>query len=276
MILSFHPCIEADIQIILGDKRPGRREIKFIKEADAIILPQSCSKELFETCISNNPKAYLFPEYKVRFEYPGKTGQIRLFKKLSLPHPDSICLDNPDQLNIESLPYDFPFLIKEDLSHEGTGVYLIRSRDELKEVIKNLEGRFIIQEFVETGGNVLRVAVIGKRLISYWKRPIYPDQVITTLSRNAKIDYFWKPELQEKGRSLVRELISKTGLNLCAVDLIFRKEEPLLLEINYYFGRRGLGGSERFYLLLFQAVKEYLEEKKIKSDSVKLTEDLTF
>jgi len=70
---------------------------------------------------------------------------------------------------------------------------------------------------------------------------------------------------------LVKQLISKTGLNLAAVDIIFRdNKEPLLLEINYYFGRKGLGNSENYYYLLFDAIQKWLKEKGFSAYSIKL------
>ena len=34
---------------------------------------------------------------------------------------------------------------------------------------------------------------------------------------------------------------------------------PLFLEINYYFGRRGLGGSERYYALLVSEIIKWIK-----------------
>jgi len=137
MIVSFHPCIEADINIILGDRLPNKNEIQFIKKAKAIILPQSCSEELFNIC--SNSKAYIFPEYKFRFKYPGKIGQIKLFKELHLPHPYTICWNNLEDLkkNFDKLLYlhKFPFILKEDIKHEGSGIYVIKNMEELKNIM---------------------------------------------------------------------------------------------------------------------------------------------
>ena len=46
--------------------------------------------------------------------------------------------------------------------------------------------------------------------------------------------------------------------------------QPLILEINYYFGRRGLGGSLKYYRLLLNAIREWLEENGFDSRKVKL------
>jgi len=59
----------------------------------------------------------------------------------------------------------------------------------------------------------------------------------------------------------VKNFCSKTGINLAAFDVLFDRSQPepqpLLSEINFLFGRKGLGGSLSFYGLLNQAVHQW-------------------
>ena len=282
MILSFHPCFVADHQIIMGDRRLNSDNLASINEAGAIILPQSCSSELFRAC--KNSAAYLFPSYETRFEYPGKTGQSLLFKKAGLPQPETARWHSVEEFAEacrKSFPHGMPFLLKEDKSHEAHGVHVIEDNRAYEMVLERLRriersgaGAFISQEMIPAEGNVLRVVIIGRKTFSYWKRPESNRQVITTLSRGARIDNTWRTDLQEKGREEAGKLSALTGLNLAAVDFIFplaqANPQPLFLEINYYFGRRGLGGSLNYYRLLFEAIKEWLREKRFDPGSVRL------
>jgi ribosomal protein S6--L-glutamate ligase len=133
---------------------------------------------------------------------------------------------------------------------------------------------FVTQEFVSSGGNVLRAVIIGKQIITYWKRPNKPGQVITTINRDAIIDKEWKPKLQEKGKEEAHLLTKMTGINLAAVDFVFpfslKDPDPLILEINYFFGRRGLGGTENYYRILYQAVQDWLMEVGLDPKSIRL------
>ncbi|MCP4598916.1 hypothetical protein, partial [Neptuniibacter sp.] len=133
---------------------------------------------------------------------------------------------------------------------------------------------FVTQAYVPSGGNILRAVIIGKKVIAYWKRPEEPGQVITTISKGAIIDHQWRPDLQEKGRAAAQSLAAKTGIDLAAVDFVFplseKDPEPLFLEINYYFGRRGLGGSEKYYQLLYQAIRQWLEASGLDPEAVRL------
>jgi ribosomal protein S6--L-glutamate ligase len=62
----------------------------------------------------------------------------------------------------------------------------------------------------------------------------------------------------------VKNLCNKTGINLAGFDVIFEpvKEhiKPLMLEINYFFGRRGLGGSDAYYEILNREIRDWLNQ----------------
>ncbi|SPD74266.1 RimK-like ATP-grasp domain protein [uncultured Desulfobacterium sp.] len=285
MILSFHPCLEADANIILGSRRLNNNDLDLIRNADAIILPQARPEEIYKAC--SGCGALMFPNYEARFKYPGKIGQARLFKEHGLPHPETICWRSVEQYEqsfpagSESLPHSLPFLIKDDKTHEAEGVFLVEDRSGLESSLGFLRqwessGRsgFITQAFVPSEGNVLRVVIVGKRIISYWKRPSDSVGLITTISRGAKVDHHWRPDLKEKGHIAVSRLALMSGINLAAADLVFsmleKEPEPFFLEINYYFGREGLGGSQSYYQMLYQAVRNWLKDGGYDPDAVKL------
>ncbi|MGM0427226.1 MAG: ATP-grasp domain-containing protein [Thermodesulfobacteriota bacterium] len=284
MILSFHPCIDADIQMILGDRALDSSHLKAIEKAKAVILPQACTQDLYKASI--RCAAHVFPCYEARIQYPGKVGQHGLFEKFALRSPRTWCWQGARHFEQTCLPsgpfpHDFPFVIKQDLTHEGEGVFFIEDQAHLNEALNHLRAQersgpsaFISQDYVPCGGNALRAVIVGKEIITYWKRPETPKEVITTISRGAKVDHEWQPELQQKGMVQARILSEKTGINLAAVDFVFPlgagDPEPLFLEINYYFGRRGLGGTQTYYELLYAAMRDWLEESGLDPDRVRL------
>lgn len=281
MILSFHPCFIADAQIILADRRLSTEDRRLIRTADAIILPQSCSFPLYKACALS--EAQVFPDYDLRFKYPGKAGQSLLFGKLGIPHPVTKCWPSVNKfrafLKQKGVPpHKMPFFLKADKSHEGEGVYVVDHHAGLDRALRALEYAgpegFISQEAIPCKGNVLRAVVLHKRIMTYWKRPGRSKQFITTISRGARADKTWKPALQEKGRAQARWIAEKTGIHLAAFDFVFNLDhtepQPLILEINYYFGRRGLGGSLRYYRLLLNAIREWLKENGFDARKVKL------
>jgi len=281
MILSFHPCFIADAQIILADRRLSAEDRRLIRTADAIILPQSCSFPLYQACALS--EAQVFPDYDLRFKYPGKAGQSLLFGKLGIPHPATKRWPSANKFRAflkqqGAPPHEMPFFLKADKSHEGEGVYVVDHPIGLDSALRSLEKAgpetFISQEAIPCKGNVLRAVVLHKKIMTYWKRPGRSQETITTISRGARVDRVWKPALQEKGREQARCIAEKTGIHLAAFDFVFNLDhpdpQPLILEINYYFGRRGLGGTLRYYRLLLNAIREWLKEKGLDAGSVKL------
>lgn len=272
MILSFHPCLTADHQIILGDRALNREDVSLMAEAAAIVLPQTCFRQLYRAC--KRTSAALFPDYESRFQYPGKIGQNRLFREIGCVHPRTLPwarVRDFQKAHREKgiLPHKMPFLLKANTTHEGDGVYLIGDQWSLEDSLERLSGLeqagsggFISQELISSRGNVLRVVIIGQRMTSYWKRPERSGQFITSIGRDGRLDREWREDLQERARAAAGRICSDTGINLAALDFVFPLSEPepqpYVLEINYYFGRRGLGGSENFYRLLYETVREWL------------------
>ena len=283
MILSFHPCIDADVQVILGDREPDEAISRLIGQASAVILPQACSRQLYR--LASLGCRNVFPNYDMRYKYPGKTGQARLFQEYGTPHPTTYVWGDVRALRrrikSKGMPHRIPFVVKADQGHEGDHVYIVEDEQTLAKALQRLEvleqsgcRSFITQDYIESGKRVLRVTVIGRRLISYWKISEAPGEFVVSLSKGARIETNLWEDKQRQGREAVREFCAATGVNLAAIDLIFplgdQNHSPLFLEINYYFGRRGLGGSDHYYKMLFDEVKNWLDERGLDSCRVTL------
>jgi ribosomal protein S6--L-glutamate ligase len=284
MILSFHPCFGADVQVILGSRPLGAEELSLIDKAAVILLPQSCSVELYRAC--KRSSALLFPNYDSRFEYPGKIGQSLFFERYRFPSPKTKRWPSAKAFETaysraKTYPHRIPFFLKADRSHEGEGVFLIRDDQGMRSALRALSRLeksglrgFVSQQGIVTEGNVLRAVIMGGKTITYWKRAADSNQWITTIGQGSRIDKTWRRDLQERGKESVQSLCTKAGIDLAAVDFVFPMTDPdpqgLFLEINYYFGRRGLGGSERYYGLLHEAIQTRLAEHGFDPEAVTL------
>jgi ribosomal protein S6--L-glutamate ligase len=114
------------------------------------------------------------------------------------------------------------------------------------------------------------VVVIGRRLISYWRVNPDPTRFGTSAGKGARIDHETDPHLQDLACTATREFCSRSGVNLAGFDFLFAPPEtgPLFLEINHYFGRRGLGGSDAFYDLLCAEIDRWLERLPTAADTL--------
>ena len=98
---------------------------------------------------------------------------------------------------------------------------------------------FILQEWIPTGAGALRGA----------------------------IDHGSDGHLMAAAEKATTAFCRKTGINLAGFDFLFctdpavaDPQTPLFLEINYFFGRRGLWGSEAYYHRLQRAIDHWLEK----------------
>ena len=275
MIVSFHPLFEADRNILCAGREPNADDRAAIKAARAVILPQGCRQSLYKMACKNCD--HVFPNYKARFDFPGKIGQIRLFRETNTPHPQTELYPSVADFkeghgeHPMDIPFALPCVFKFDWGGEGETVYLIKTPNDLKEILDKAAGfehsgqkGFLIQHYVASAGKTLRVIIIGETIISYWRIQQNSSEFMSSVSRGAHIDPASQPELQNDARTLVYDFCRKTGINLAGLDVIFSAEDqtlrPLLLEINYFFGRKGLGGSQAYYKILKREIHSWLAQ----------------
>jgi ribosomal protein S6--L-glutamate ligase len=273
MILSYHPCFEADKNLLCAGREPGADDLEAIQAADAVILPQGCRQSLYKMARSNCK--HVFPNFDAKFNHRGKIGQIQLFQEHHVFHPKTKVYRNIRTFSetyrnfSENLIYDFPFVFKFDWGGDGDLVYLIRSVEHFSNILKVAEefensGQkgFIIQEYIPSNNRSLRVVVIGETFLSYWRIQHDADHFLSNVAKDAIIDYDLYPDMQATAVESVKQFCSLTKINLAGFDILFASETrtytPIFLEINYYFGRRGLGGSEIFYDLLTKEIMKWI------------------
>jgi len=268
MIVSFHPHVRGDVNLRLTLKGLFTdTQAQAIASAHAVVVPQRVKSHQYRFCRARCPN--LFPDYTHRFGFEGKYANIQLFRKFTAPHPETSCYESVDDFKVRHdenkeprLP--FPFVLKADEGGGGWAVFLVRDRHELRQRLSSLADvgrRFIAQAFVPHEGRDLRVVVIGKIMKAYWRCQNDPEEFRNNVGRGAVIREHLDPALTAKGIRCVSDFCSETGINLAAFDVLFDRSrpqpEPLLSEINFLFGRKGLGGSERFRQLLNEAVGEW-------------------
>ena len=274
MILSFHPIFVADQNRLCAGRDPDSGDLAAMRQASAVILPQGCRASLYEAARQNC--ARVFPNYDARFAYPGKIGQSSLFEQSGVPHPQTESYGktavfyqrHPDGVS----PIKLPIVVKLNWGGEGEGVFPVCHDKELADVLKRLarfeasgQYGFVIQQWVPSGSRSLRVVVIGNQMVSYWR--INPSDQLSpvSLAGGAIIDRASDGHLITAAESVTAEFCRQNGINLAGFDFLFTTDPqvtdlqtPLFLEINYFFGRRGLGGSEAYYTRLVQAIEHWL------------------
>jgi len=277
MIVSYHPVFVGDRNLLCAGREPSSTDLDIIRSADAVILPQGCSEALYG--MANRNCRHVFPNFEARFRYPGKTGQVRLFREAGVPHPETaiypsvggLCPNGGDLR--KALPFTFPFVLKLDWGGEGDTVSLVTDLEGYRTALNRVRlhehaGRpgFLLQGFVPSDRRSLRVVVIGGRFIAYWRVQEKGGEFRSNLARGAVIDTDSDPALRTAAVSSARQFCRHTGINLAGIDFLFpsegRRLDPLFLEINYFFGREGIGGAERYYDILTAEIRRWISGLK--------------
>ena len=270
MIASLHPCIIKDLNILCAGRSLKEKEKKRLAMAQAIIVPQGVTAEVYQECRRLVPR--IFPYYDLRFSLEGKVGDALLFQYHQVPHPRTLIFRNrrtffqlyPDAETPATLWSGYPLVLKADRGGEGTFVFLVTSRGELLEKLSLIppEEGFVLQEKIDHGGRDLRVVILFDTFYAYWRVQPDADIFLTNQSQGAHIVHQGDEHLKQRAIEAVKGFCARTGINLAGFDILFDRVKdpgkPLFLEINYYFGRKGLGGSLRFYDLFQEAVDRWL------------------
>ena len=276
MILSFHPLFTADKNIICAGRSPGPDDEQAAAEAEAIILPQGCRQDLYELARRKCP--LVFPNYEARFAYQGKMEQIALFRRVGVPHPESMEFSDTSAFRrrVKRIPQDLnfglPCVFKFDWGGGGDTVFPVYTVARLMALLESAaifersgQKGFLLQEMIDAGSRSLRVVVVGECYRSYWRVQPEPGGFLTGVAHGALIDAAADPELQAHAVTAVKDFCRSTGINLAGFDILFVSGSPkpqlYFLEINYFFGRQGLGGSEAYYRLLIGEIINWLKGK---------------
>jgi ribosomal protein S6--L-glutamate ligase len=274
MIASLHPCIRKDINILCAGRSLTDREKKRLGKARAVILPQGVTAEVYRECRRLVPR--VFPNYDLRFGLEGKVGDALLFEYFQVPHPRTLAFrdresfrntfPNPDLA--PALLSGYPLVLKGNEGGEGSLVYLIEFPRDLKEKLGLLldssfrNQGFVLQEFIDHGGRDLRVVILYDQVFAYWRVQPNPSQFRTNQLQGGEIDFGGNLEQKNKAIAAGERFCRRAGIQVAGFDILFDRRRdpgtPLFLEINYYFGRKGLGGSLRFYELFEQAADRWL------------------
>ncbi len=269
-VLSFHYNIETEMNMCWSNTLCSNQFKKAIQNADAVILPQGCNKQLYALATENC--SYVFPNYDAFHKYPDKIGQIKLFKKLHALHPRTITFENYNSFHNSQFAnqFEFPFVFKLAWGGEGKNVFLITKSIDLEQSLSLAKAHeqsnkygFLIQEYIPTLGRSLRVTVIGDQYYPYWRVAKSPDQFYTNLRKGARIDRDISPELQTKAVKELKVFCEKSSINLAGFDFLFSAKEkdpkPLFLEINYFFRCKGLGGQDNYMKLFEESVRKWIK-----------------
>jgi ribosomal protein S6--L-glutamate ligase len=139
------------------------------------------------------------------------------------------CWVTGDLASLESVVAQRPLIIKPYMGHRGAGIHVVRSRDQLREV-PTPAGPVLIQEHVEGNGEDLKVYVVGDEVFAV--RKPFSASSFTRPGRPCAVDAEVRDIALRCGRAM--------GLGLYGMDLIESETGPVVVDLNYFPGYKGV------------------------------------
>ncbi len=247
-----------------------QHSLELISGAKGVLMPKYFSPVRYKKISSIAPNH--FPNLYPRYFYRGKTEQVELFRKHGFNHPNTKIYDSPKSaqkaLNKNNISFREAFVLKGDKGGGGSQVFPIKGKSDFRHYITRLhpEEPVLLQDWIENKGMDLRIVIIGDIVKSYFR--IGSDSFYNNISKGAEISHYLHPEKQEQGIEMVQKLAKRENINLAAFDVMFDPADtPFLLEINFLFGTKGLGGSRAYEQFFRQAISNWMN--KLRQDPSK-------
>lgn len=269
-LCSYHPAIEAEVNLLLTSQRPlDEHDQQAVASAGAVLLPQAPRVDLHDL-VRAHAKPH-FPNMDIQLSLDGKVGNHRLFTRLGLDQPQTA--EFPDLKAAAkawregAVPGNggLPLVAKGASGGEGRNVFLAQNPEELLALGPRLETScrrgpqgLVLQEFIDTNGRDVRVIFIGGWQDAFW-RVAKDGEFRSNLSQDGRIERQGNQTELLAAVELAEQLREAAHLDVAAVDLVVEPGgRPLLLEINFAFGREAIGGTDRFLALYLHAVRGWL------------------
>lgn|SRR3972149_2771 len=154
----------------------------------------------------------------------------------TLPFPKSAVVFNPKEIDSVLEEFHLPVIVKTSIGRQGRGVYLAKSRDEVKKAAKAILATntysFIIREFIPNDGDI-RVFIVGGKAIGAMKRIPKTGEFRSNISQGGNGEKF-DLEIYPNVKELAEKAAQITKTEIAGVDIIINKEtgELYILEVN--------------------------------------------
>ncbi|MBI4291695.1 MAG: ATP-grasp domain-containing protein [Betaproteobacteria bacterium] len=177
--------------------------------------------------------------------------------------PAPRCWVTGDLALMRSIAEKRPLIIKPYLGHRGAGIHIVRDPDQLGAVAP--EGPVLIQEYVQGSGEDLKVYVVGDRVFAV--RKAFSPTSFAQPGRACSVD------------SAVRDIALRCGkafgLGLYGLDVIESPDGPVVVDLNFFPGYKGVQGVAP---LIAEYIEAYAHERQCQlvpeSDSDRQRENL--
>ena len=199
-------------------------------EHDLYLLKSHTELSLSVAGVLDARGACLLNPYRSCIATQNKIVAARRLRAAGVPIPR--CWVTGDLASLESVVAERPLIVKPYMGHRGAGIHVVRNRDELAGVPAPAVP-VLIQEHVEGSGEDLKVYVVGDEVFAV-RKPFSADS-------------FARPgrpcALEPEVRDVALRCGQALGLGLYGIDLIESADGPVVVDLNYFPGYKGVPGA---------------------------------
>jgi ribosomal protein S6--L-glutamate ligase len=206
--------------------------------------------------------------------YSFSVGHDKLLTHLALQHfqvpmPNTYLAATPEGGKKILEKINYPIIFKLPSGTGGKGVMYAESyaaANSLLDTLTTLRQPFLIQEYIETNGEDIRVLVAGDKVVAAMKRKAMDGEKRANTHAGGAVESY-TPDAHTKEISI--RAAKSLGASLCAVDILEGSKGPLVVEVNLSPGLQGI--TEASGVGVADKIAEYLFEqtKKLKDKGTK-------
>lgn len=214
------------------------------------------------TCVLQGKTYFPVPDYVFT------TGHDKLLTQLVLdqagiPMPSTYIASSTKEAKNILDRVSYPIVIKFPHGTQGKGVTFAESVSSAKSILDafaSLNQPVIVQEFVDTGGEDLRVFVVGGKVIAAMARKAIEGEKRSNLHAGAKGK---KIELDLETKQIAINAARALKVDVCGVDILKGSQGPQVLEVNLSPGVQGITEAtdinvpDKIARFLYDAAKKF-------------------
>lgn len=196
-------------------------------EHDLYILKSHTELSLSLAGILHAQGARLLNPYLCCITTQNKIVTSQRLRAAGIPTPR--CWVTGDLTRLRSIVAMRPLIIKPYLGHRGAGIHIVHNPDELA-AVPPPENVVLIQEYVQGSGEDLKVYVIGKKVFAV--RKPFSTNSFAIPGRPCLVS--------AEVRDIARRCGQAFGLGLYGMDMIETPQGPVVVDLNYFPGYKGV------------------------------------
>ncbi|MBU0628013.1 MAG: RimK family alpha-L-glutamate ligase [Nanoarchaeota archaeon] len=176
-----------------------------------------------------------------------------------IPMPTTYLTSSPSAAKKILEQVNYPIIFKFPSGTGGKGVMYAESfaaASSLMDALETLRQSFIIQEYIETGGEDIRVIVVGNKVVASMKRKAVVGEKRANIHAGGEGKVFLADARIQK---IAVEAAKAIGAEICAVDILESVKGPVVIEVNLSPGLQGI--TKTTGIDVADKIAKYLYEK---------------